>query len=49
MIAAYVGGSAKLDDALCRFARSYAEQTERDHQALVKAVARGLLPAERGV
>ena len=49
MIAAYVGRSAKLDDALCRFARAYAEQTERDHQALVKAVARGVLPAERGV
>jgi uncharacterized protein (DUF2252 family) len=49
MIAAYVGGSDKLDNALCRFARAYAEQTERDHQALVAAVARGTLPAERGV
>jgi uncharacterized protein (DUF2252 family) len=49
MIAAYVGRSPKLDDALCRFARAYAEQTERDHQALVEAVARGVLPAERGV
>jgi uncharacterized protein (DUF2252 family) len=49
MIAAYVGGSDKLDVALAHFARRYADQTERDHQALVQAVARGVLPAERGV
>jgi uncharacterized protein (DUF2252 family) len=49
MIAAYAGGSGKLDEAFCRFARAYADQTERDHEALVEAVARGVLPAERGV
>ncbi|SRR6266540_1764264 len=49
MIAGYVGGSGKLDVALARFARAYADQTERDHQALVDAVARGVLPAEYGV
>jgi uncharacterized protein (DUF2252 family) len=49
MIAAYVGGSAKLDEALARFARAYADQTEADHAALVAAVAAGRLPAERGV
>ena len=31
---------------MCRFARAYADQTERDHQSLVQAVARGLLPCE---
>jgi uncharacterized protein (DUF2252 family) len=46
MIAGYLGGSAKADDALCRLARAYADQTERDHQALVAAVARGVLPAD---
>jgi len=46
MIAGYVGGSDKLDEALCRFARAYADQTEADHAALVKAVARGALPCE---
>lgn len=46
MIAGYVGSSDKLDVALCRFARAYADQTERDHQSLVDAVARGLLPAD---
>jgi uncharacterized protein (DUF2252 family) len=49
MIAGYVGSSAKVDDALCRFARAYADQTEADHAALVRAVDRGLLPVERGV
>jgi uncharacterized protein (DUF2252 family) len=49
MIAGYAGRSDKLDVALCRFARAYADQTEADHAALVKAVKRGLLPVERGV
>lgn len=46
MIAGYVGSSDKLDKSLCRFARAYADQTEADHEALVKAVARGVLPVE---
>ncbi|HST84328.1 MAG TPA: DUF2252 domain-containing protein [Kineosporiaceae bacterium] len=48
MIAGYVGRSDKVDIALCRFARAYADQTERDHQSLVDAVARGLIPVEKG-
>ncbi len=47
MIDGYVGNSDKLDRALCRFARAYADQTEADHAALTKAVARGELPVER--
>jgi len=49
MIAGYLGRGAKADKALRRFARSYADQTERDHAALLAAVARGVLPAEHGV
>lgn len=49
MIAGYAGASDKLDRALCRFARLYADQTEADHARLVAAVDRGLLPVERGV
>ena len=49
MIAGYAGGSDKLDLALARFARAYADQTEADHQRLVKAVAKGRLPVEYGV
>jgi uncharacterized protein (DUF2252 family) len=49
MITGYLGRSDKADRALCTFARRYADQTERDHAALVAAVDRGLLPCERGV
>jgi uncharacterized protein (DUF2252 family) len=48
MIAGYMGSSDKVDQALCTFARRYADQTEADHAALVAAVGRGLLPVERG-
>jgi hypothetical protein len=49
MIAGYLGRSDKVVDALCRFARRYADQTERDHAGLVAAIRRGVLPAEWGV
>ncbi len=48
MIAGYVGTSDQLDRSLCRFACAYADQTEADHLALIKAVARGVLPVEHG-
>ena len=49
MIAGYLGRSDKVADALCRFAQAYADQTEHDHAALLAAIGRGVLPAERGV
>src|SRR3954470_16913334 len=49
MIAGYIGSSDRLDAAICRFAGAYADQTERDHRALVDAVARGRLPVEHGI
>lgn len=48
MIAGYAGAIDKLDQALARFARAYADQTEADHAALVQAVRRGVLPAAEG-
>jgi hypothetical protein len=48
MIAGYAGGSDKLDRAMVRFARAYADQTETDHAELVKAVRRGAVPAADG-
>ncbi|HEY5820607.1 MAG TPA: DUF2252 domain-containing protein [Propionibacteriaceae bacterium] len=48
MIAGYAGASDKLDQALAKFARSYADQTEIDHAALVKAVRAGVLPVTDG-
>lgn len=44
-IAAYLGGGDSFDRALVAFAESYADQNERDHQALVDAVRAGRLPA----
>jgi uncharacterized protein (DUF2252 family) len=46
MIAGYVGRSEALEEAMCQFAEAYADQTEADHAALVKAVAQGRLPSE---
>jgi uncharacterized protein (DUF2252 family) len=49
MIAGYLGRSDAAAEALCRFARAYADQTERDHTALLAAIGRGVLSAEHGV
>ncbi len=46
-IAAYLGGSDVFDQAITQFAAAYADQNERDHQALVAAVNSGRLTAER--
>jgi hypothetical protein len=48
MIAGYAGATDKLDQALAKFARAYADQTEADHAELVKAVRRGALPVVDG-
>jgi len=40
-IAAYLGQSAVFDQAIADFAAAYADQNERDHQALAAAVASG--------
>ena len=49
MIVGYACSSDRLDIALARFARLYADQTEADHAALVKAADQGVLPIERGL
>ena len=46
-IASYLGGSDVFDRAIIDFAAAYADQNERDHQALVDAVAAGRITAER--
>ena len=45
-IAAYLGGSDVFDRAITEFAAAYADQNERDHQALLDAVASGRITAE---
>jgi len=46
MIAGYLGAGDNVDRAMCRFARAYADQTERAHAELLAAVAGGVLPAD---
>ncbi|MCX4855389.1 DUF2252 domain-containing protein [Streptomyces canus] len=45
-IAAYLGGGDGFDRALATFAELYADQNEKDHQALVDAIRAGRVPAE---
>jgi uncharacterized protein (DUF2252 family) len=44
-LAGYLGGNDVLDHALAKFAVAYADQTERDYEALKKAVEAGRLQA----
>jgi len=48
-IASYLGTSDTFDRAIADFATAYADQNERDHQALVDAVGSGRLIAQTGV
>ena len=48
-IGAYLGSGDVFDHAVADFARSYANQNERDHQALLGAIESGTIVAERGI
>ena len=48
-IAAYLGASDTFDRAVGKYAAAYADVNERDHQALVRAVAEGRVTALKGV
>jgi len=45
-IASYLGGSDAFDQAITQFAGAYADQNEKDHQALLDAVKSGRIMAE---
>jgi uncharacterized protein (DUF2252 family) len=45
-IGGYLGKNDTFDSALAKFAASYADQADRDHAALVKAIRAGLLKAQ---
>jgi len=45
-IAAYLGKSERFDHAIADFAAAYADQTERDHAALLAAVQSGRVAAD---
>ena len=42
-ISGYLGKSDKFDEAIADFSRAYADQSEQDHQTLLKAVRAGKL------
>ena len=48
-IAAYLGGSDVFDQAIAQFAAAYADQNERDHDAVLEAVKAGRIVAEQGL
>ena len=49
LLSAYMGDSNAFEDAIADFAVAYADQTERDHQALVAAVRAGRVEAQLGM
>ena len=48
-IASYLGANDVFDRALAEFAEAYADQNERDYDALVEAEKSGRITAQRGV
>ena len=48
-IATYLGNSDSFDRALVQFSHAYADQNERDYQALAAAVKSGRITAETGL
>ncbi|MGA9723330.1 MAG: DUF2252 domain-containing protein [Candidatus Binatus sp.] len=46
MIAGYLGSSVAFDDAIVKFAKDYADQTERDYAALLKAIKSGRIKVQ---
>ena len=48
-IAAYLGSSDVFDRAMVEFAEAYADLTERDHAALLRAVEDGRIEARSGI
>ncbi|GEL19768.1 DUF2252 domain-containing protein [Pseudonocardia asaccharolytica] len=48
-IAAYLGSGPAFETAVREFAEQYADQNERDHQALLDAIGSGRITAETGL
>jgi uncharacterized protein (DUF2252 family) len=48
-IASYLGNGSRFDRAIVEFSHAYAEQNERDYQALREAVDSGKIKAETGL
>jgi uncharacterized protein (DUF2252 family) len=49
LLSAYMGDTGAFEDAIADFGVAYADQTERDHQALLAAVRAGRIEAQMGM
>ena len=47
MISGYLGNSTRFDQAVSNFAMTYADQNERDYQALLEAIRSGKIEVLR--
>ncbi len=47
MITGYLGSREAFDDAIANFAADYADQTQHDYEALLKAIKDGRIAAEK--
>lgn len=47
LIAGYMGASGAFDDAIAEFSVEYADQTQKDHRAFVKAIRQGRIKASQ--
>ncbi len=45
-LAGYLGGGDSFEEAIAKFAEAYADQSERDHEALVAAIDAGRIEAQ---
>jgi len=48
-IAGYMGAGDRFDQGIADFAVAYADQMERDYEAVVKAIKAGKIPVETGI
>jgi hypothetical protein len=48
-IGSYLGGDRSFDDAILEFSKAYADQNDRDYQALADAVNSGRIVAQTGL
>jgi hypothetical protein len=48
-ISGYLGNGSRFDDAITRFTEVYADQNERDHEALLRAIDDGRVAAQADV
>jgi hypothetical protein len=49
VLGSYLGSSPTFDRAIVEFARAYADQNERDHQALLDSIKDGRVVAQSGI